>query len=307
MSLLAALAKGLGAGTLQNAKTGFDEQTRQKEEIRRQAEIREQISASKDESTREWQKRDEQLNKQLAASKEDLNTRLQFEHDEAEKQRAYELEMFERKLAEATIEASNSGSVRARENHFKSLAGTFDALSKRKSEILESDKFATEEQRQAALADIDYRGAILASQAGTQALMNEFGGGGYTAYWLAIGDEAAAHEQPQQQQGSSEPDNSQSTQPTNAPSRPGVKLSGAWQPSVPDGYQSAIPQPKAFTGGGAPQPQGYQQPGGRTFFGDDLPDAYSTATGIISRIREQQSTGPSPQQAAAMAWSTPHR
>lgn len=307
MSLLAALAKGLGAGTLQNAKAGFDEQTRQKEEIRRQAEIREQISASKDESTREWQKRDEQLNKQIAAGKDELNTRLDFEKGEAEKQRAYELEMFERKLAVATKDAANAGSVRARENHFKSLAGTFDALSKRKSEILESDKFATEEQRQAALADIDYIGSVMASDPGTQALMNEFGGGGYTAYWLAIGDEAAAHEQPQQQQGSSEPDNSQSTQPTNAPSRPGVKLSGDWQPSVPDGYQSAIPQPKAFTGGGAPQPQGYQQPGGRTFFGDDLPDAYSTATGIISRIREQQSTGPSPQQAAAMAWSTPHR
>lgn len=303
MSLLAALAKGLGAGTLQNAKAGFDEQTRQKEEIRRQAEMREQISASKDESTSEWQKRDEQLNKQLAAGKDELNTRLKFEHDEAEKQRAYELEMFERKLAVATKDAANAGSVRARENHFKSLAGTFDALSKRKSEILESDKFATEEQRQAALADIDYIGSVMASDPGTQALMNEFGGGGYTAYWLAIGDEAAAHEQPQQQQGSSEPDNSQSTQPTNAPSRPGVKLLGAWQPSVPDGYQSAVPQPKAFTGGGAPQPQGYQQPGGRTFFGDDLPDAYSTATGIIGRIREQQSSGPNMQQAAAMGWN----
>ena len=306
MSLLAALAKGLGAVTLQNAKAGFDEQTRQKEEIRRQAEIREQISASKDESTREWQKRDEQLNKQIAAGKDELNTRLKFEHDEAEKQRAYELEMFERKLAVATKDAANAGSVRARENHFKSLAGTFDALSKRKSEILESDKFATEEQRQAALADIDYIGSVMASDPGTQKLMNEFGGGGYTAYWLAIGDEAAAHEQPQQQQGSSEPDNSQSTQPTNAPSRPGVKLSGDWQPSVPDGYQSAIPQPKAFTGGGAPQPQGYQQPGGRTF-GDDISDAYNATTGIIRRIRDQRSTGPSPQQAAAMAWSTPHR
>lgn len=155
MSLLAALAKGLGAGTLQNAKAGFDEQTRQKEENRRQAEIREQISASKDESTREWQKRDEQLNKQIAAGKDELNTRLDFEKGEAEKQRDYDLAMFERKLAAATREASNSGSVRARENHFKSLAGTFDALSKRKSEILESDKFATEEQRKAALADID--------------------------------------------------------------------------------------------------------------------------------------------------------
>ena len=300
MSLLAALAKGLGAGTLQNAKAGFDEQTRQKEEIRRQAEIREQISAAKDESTREWQKRDEQLNKQIAAGKDELNTRLKFEHDEAEKQRAYDLEMFERKLAAATKDAARDGSVRARENHFKSLAGTFDALSKRKSEILESDKFATEEQRQAALADIDYIGSVMASDPGTQALMNEFGGGGYTAYWLAIGDEAAAHEQPQQQQGSSEPDNSQSTQPTNAPSRPGVKLVSDWKPSLPSGYQPA-PQPKAFTGGGAPQPQGYQ-PSGRTL-GDDISDAYNATTGIISRIREQQSAGPSLQQEAAMAWN----
>ena len=100
MSLLAALAKGLGAGTLQNAKAGFDEQTRQKEEIRRQAEMREQISANKDESIREWQKRDEQLNKQLTASKDELNARLTAEAAEAEKQRAHELAMFERRLAD---------------------------------------------------------------------------------------------------------------------------------------------------------------------------------------------------------------
>lgn len=216
MSLLTALAKGLGAGTLQNAKAGFDEQTRQKEEIRRQAEMREQISASKDESIREWQKRDEQLNKQLTASKDELNARLTAEAAEAKKQRAHELAMFGRRLAEATKEASSSESVRARENHFKSLAGTFDALSKRKSEILESDKFATEEQRQAALADIDYIGSVMASDPGTQALMNEFGGGGYTAYWLAIGDEASAHDKPQQQGG--EP---ASGAPTKAPGRPG--------------------------------------------------------------------------------------
>lgn len=302
MSLLAALAKGLGAGTLQNAKAGFDEQTRQKEEIRRQAEMREQISANKDESIREWQKRDEQLNKQLTASKDELEARLTFEEEQARIQREHDWAKWMQELKIATTKAASDASVKARENNFKSLAGTFDALSKRKSEILESDKFATEEQRQAALADIDYRGVVLASQPGTQALMNEFGGGGYTAYWLAVGDEAAAHEQPQQQQGSSEPDNSQSTQPTNAPSRPGVKLLGAWQPSVPDGYQYAIPQPKAFTGGGAPQPQGYQQPGGRTF-GDDISDAYNATTGIIRRIRDQRSTGPSPQQAAAMAWA----
>lgn len=301
MSLLAALAKGLGAGTLQNAKAGFDEQTRQKEEIRRQAEMREQISASKDESTREWQKRDEQLNKQLTASKDELKTRLTFEEEQARIQREHDWAKWMQELKIATTKAASDASVKARENNFNSLVGSFDSLSKRKSEILESDKFATEEQRQAALADIDYRGVVLASQPGTQALMNEFGGGGYTAYWLSIADEAAGYDKPQQQGG--EPASGANQQPTSAPSRPGgVKLSGDWQPSLPDGYQSAIPQPKAFTGGGAPQPQGYQQPGGRTF-GDDISDAYNATTGIIRRIRDQRSTGPNMQQAAAMGWN----
>lgn len=300
MSLLAALAKGLGAGTLQNAQAGFNEQTRQKEEDRRRGEMQTQILASRSEMDAQLRAQDKHLQTQLAASKEENRLSREAQAIENQKNREHELAMFEHRLAEATREASNSGSVRARENHFKSLAGTFDALSKRKSEILESDKFATEEQRQAALADIDYIGSVMASDPGTQALMNEFGGGGYTAYWLAIGDEAAAHEQPQQQQGSSEPDNSQSTQPTNAPSRPGVKLVSDWKPSLPSGYQPA-PQPKAFTGGGAPQPQGYQ-PSGRTLV-DDIHDAYNATTGIISRIREQQSAGPSLQQAANMAWA----
>ncbi len=305
MSLLAALAKGLGAGTLQNAKAGFDEQTRQKEEDRRRGEMQTQILASRSEMDTQLRAQDKHLQTQIEASKEENRLSREAQATENQKNRDHDMAMFERRLAEATREASNSGSVHARENHFKSLAGTFDALSKRKSEILESDKFATEEQRQAALADIDYIGSVMASDPGTQALMNEFGGGGYTAYWLAIGDEAAGHDKPQQQGG--EPTSGADPQPTTAPGRPGesgggVKLAGAWQPSVPDGYQSAIPQPKAFTGGGAPQPQGYQQPGGRTFFGDDLPDAYSTATGIIGRMREQQSSGPNPQQAAGMAW-----
>lgn len=303
MSLLAALAKGLGAGTLQNAQAGFNEQTRQKEEDRRRGEMQTQILASRSEMDAQLRAQDKHLQTQLDASKEENRLSREAQATENQKNRDHDMAMFERRLAEATIEASNSESVRARENHFKSLAGTFDALSKRKSEILESDKFATEEQRQAALADIDYIGSVMASDPGTQKLMNEFGGGGYTAYWLAIGDEAAAHEQPQQQQGSSEPDNSQSTQPTNAPSRPGVKLSGDWQPHIPDGYQSSVP---ADVKSGSPQSARYQQPGGRTF-GDDISDAYNTTTGIIGRIRDQRSTGPSPQQAAAMAWSTPHR
>lgn len=305
MSLLGALAKGLGAGTLQNAQAGFNEQTRQKEEDRRRGELQTQILASRSEMDTQLRAQDKHLQTQLEASKEENRLSREAQTLENQKNRDHELAMFERRLAEATREAANSGSVHARENHFKSLAGTFDALSKRKSEILESDKFATEEQRQAALADIDYIGSVMASDPGTQSLMNEFGGGGYTAYWLAIGDEAAGHDKPQQQAGDAT--EGQVTQPTSAPSRPGgVKLAGDWQPSVPDGYQSAIPQPKAFTGGGAPQSQGYQQPGGRNF-GDDLSDAYSTATGIIGRIREQQSAGPNMQQAAAMAWGATRR
>lgn len=222
MSLLAALAKGLGAGTLQNAKAGFDEQTRQKEEDRRRGEMQTQILASRSEMDAQLRAQDKHLQTQLAASKEENRLSREAQALENQKNRDHDLALFERRLAEATREASNSRSVSARENHFKSLAGTFDALSKRKSEILESDKFATEEQRQAALADIDYIGSVMASDPGTQALMNEFGGGGYTAYWLAIGDEASAHDKPQQQGG--EP---ASGAPTKAPGRPGGGSGGS--------------------------------------------------------------------------------
>lgn len=225
MSLLAALAKGLGAGTLQNAQAGFNEQTRQKEEDRRRGEMQTQILASRSEMDAQLRAQDKHLQTQLAASKEDLNTRLKFEAEQARIQREHEWAKWVQQLKITTTQAASDASAKARENHFKTLVGSFDALSKRKSEILESDKFATEEQRQAALADIDYKGTILASQPGTQSLMNEFGGGGYTAYWLAIGGEAAAHEQPQQQGG--EPTSGSDPQPTSAPGRPGGSGGGA--------------------------------------------------------------------------------
>lgn len=305
MSLLAALAKGLGAGTLQNSQDGFNEQTRQKEEIRRQAEIREQISASKDESTREWQKRDEQLNKQIAAGKEDLNTRLTFEREEAKKQREYDRAKYEASLKATLTEAMTKGTYDAEKSAANNLIDAVKFIETSKQKIMDSDTI-TPEQKKEKMAQWDLIGAMTTQTPYAHDLLIKHGGGAYVDLYASM---MPSQSQPQQ---GGEPTSGADPQPTTAPGRPGesgggVKLAGAWQPSVPDGYQSAIPQPKAFTGGGAPQPQGYQQPGGRTFFGDDLPDAYSTATGIISRIREQQSTGPSPQQAAAMAWSTPHR
>lgn len=305
MSLLAALAKGLGAVTLQNAKAGFDEQTRQKEEIRRQAEIREQISASKDESIREWQKRDEQLNKQLAAGKEDLNTRLKFEHDEAEKQRAHDRAKYEASLKATLTEAMTKGTFDAEKSAVNNIIGAVKLIETSKQKIMDSDTI-TPEQKKEQMAHWDLIGAMTTQTPYAQDLLRKHGGGAYVDLYASM---MPSQNQPQQ---GGEPTSGADPQPTSAPGRPGgsgggVKLAGAWQPSIPDGYQSAIPQPKAFTGGGAPQPQGYQQPGGRTFFGDDLPDAYSTATGIIGRMREQQSSGPNMQQAAAMAWSTPHR
>ena len=281
MSLLAALAKGLGAGTLQNAKAGFDEQTRQKEENRRQAEIRAQIAAGKD----------------------DLNTRLKFEAEQERIRQEHELAMFKKKLAVATEDAALQGSRTARKENAEHLIRSVEFIQKQKQQIMDSDTI-TPEQKIEQMAKMDMLGVMVTQDPYSQTLLKEHGGGGYVDYYASM---MPSQNQPQQ---GGEPTSGTNQQPTSAPSRPGgsggsgggVKLAGDWQPSVPDGYQSAIPQPKAFTGGGAPQPQGYQQPGGRTFFGDDLPDAYHATTGIIGRMREQQSSGPNPQQAAGMAW-----
>ena len=58
MSLLAALAKGIGAGTVDNAKVGFAEQQRQREAIQRKKEM-----------TAEYDRRDAQLKAQIKAGK----------------------------------------------------------------------------------------------------------------------------------------------------------------------------------------------------------------------------------------------
>ena len=58
MSLLVALAKGFGAGTVNNAKAGFAEQQRLREATQR-----------KEEMTEEYNRRDAQLEAQIEAGK----------------------------------------------------------------------------------------------------------------------------------------------------------------------------------------------------------------------------------------------
>lgn len=185
MSLLAALAKGLGAGTVDNARVGFAEQQRLREAAQR-----------KEEQAADWAARDGQLEKQLVASREDTDKRLAANQadtvyritaqaTENDKQRAHDLAQWERQYAAGTKAAASAASEKAREVHAKNIMGTMDQLTKRKAELMENDKI-TDEQRAVALGEIDALGYTLASDPGAQQLLGEFGGGGYTSYWLSL-------------------------------------------------------------------------------------------------------------------------
>ncbi|WP_439830442.1 hypothetical protein [Aeromonas caviae] len=185
MSLLAALAKGLGAGTVDNARVGFAEQQRVKEAAQR-----------KEEQAADWASRDGQLEKQLVASREDTDKRLaasqadtelrlKAQTDENAKQRAHDWALFESKLAAETKAAASNASLQARETHAKNIMGTFDKLAERKSELLANDKI-TDEQRGVALGEIDALIYTLSADKGAQQLLSEFGGAGYAQYGLSL-------------------------------------------------------------------------------------------------------------------------
>lgn len=182
MSLLAAMAKGLGVGTLDNAKVGFAEQQRQREAEQRKAE-----------QSAEWQQRGAQLDRQLQASREDTDkrlaaqekdtqTRLSAQAEESRLDREQQWALFEKKLSVATSEAAASANAKYREANAQNIAGHLDALSKQRNELLANDKIS-DEQRAIALGEIDYFGNTIVSDPGTQALLNEIGGGGRITYW----------------------------------------------------------------------------------------------------------------------------
>lgn len=174
MSLLAALAKGFGAGTVDNARTGFAEQQRQREAAQRRDDMSVELDA-----------RDKLAQKQIDASRAENDTRFKAMSDENQKNRDHDWAMFEKRLAMETQAAAANASVRARETHAKNIMGTMDQLAKRKAELMENDKL-TDEQRAVALGEIDALGYTLAADPGAQQLLGEFGGGGYANYWLSL-------------------------------------------------------------------------------------------------------------------------
>lgn len=193
MSLLAALAKGFGAGTIDNARQGFAEEQRQREAAQRRDEMGVELDA-----------RDKLAQKQIDASREENDTRFKVMAGENQKNRDHDWAMFERRLALETQAAAANASVRARETHAKNIMGTMDQLSKRKSELMGNDKI-TDEQRAVALGEIDALGYTLASDPGAQQLLGEFGGGGYANYWLSLAPQQQADPTPVQQQSAAPP------------------------------------------------------------------------------------------------------
>ncbi len=193
MSLLAALAKGLGAGTIDNAKLGFAEQQRQREAAQRKEEMTTELTAA-----------ETRLQKNIDAGKADTETRLAAQSSENAKQREHDLALWERKYAADTQAAVANASVRARESHAKNIMGTMDQLTKRKAELMENDKI-TDEQRAVALGEIDALGYTLASDPSAQQLLGEFGGGGYANYWLSLAPQQQAEKTPEPQQPTTAP------------------------------------------------------------------------------------------------------
>ncbi|HDN9804050.1 TPA: hypothetical protein P2N04_001105 [Aeromonas salmonicida] len=193
MSLLAALAKGFGAGTVNNAQVGFAEQQRLREAAQRKDEMGTELAA-----------RDKLTQKQIDASREENNTRFKAMAGENQKNRDHDWAMFERRLALETQAAAANASVRARETHAKNIMGTMDQLSKRKAELMGNDKI-TDEQRAVALGEIDTLGYTLASDPGAQQLLGEFGGRGYANYWLSLAPQKQAEPTQAPQQSVSPP------------------------------------------------------------------------------------------------------
>jgi len=201
MSLLAALAKGLGAGTVANANQGFDK-IKQAQEAADRAALTEQ----------EYDRRDAQLKAQIEAGKEDTELRLQAQKDESKKNRDHDWALFEKRLGAEMAAANASASAKGRENYAKNLIGSLDAINKRITEVETDDKI-TDEQRKQAMASLKYAGAMITADPSAQQMLNEHGGGGYVTYFQSFMPDVS-----QQGEGGEAPPPPQAT---TAPPRPG--------------------------------------------------------------------------------------
>lgn len=176
MSLLAALAKGFGAGTVDNARTGFAEQQRQREAAQR-----------KEEMATEYDRRDAMLLEQIKAGKEDTETRLAAAATENEKARQSEWAMMEKKLGAGLAQAAASANATARGNAAKSMLSHLDALDKYGMEIDKiPDDQITPERRDQMHAQLDMQRYLIASDPNAQALAAEYGGLDRLQYALSL-------------------------------------------------------------------------------------------------------------------------
>ncbi|MGN4997388.1 hypothetical protein ACTG25_03320 [Aeromonas sp. 80P] len=184
MSLLAALAKGIGAGTVNNAKAGFDEQQRQREAAQR-----------KEEMVAEYDRRDAILLEQIKAGKEDTETRIAAAATEGDKDRALKQAQFEKQWAAAIAETNANANAKARAAQASNIIGTLEQISKRKSDILSDDKL-TDEQRAIAARENDMVFYTMVSDPGAQQLLGEFGYGGYIQHGLSLAPVNSKQEPP---------------------------------------------------------------------------------------------------------------
>ncbi|MFB2888333.1 hypothetical protein [Aeromonas veronii] len=179
MSLLAALAKGFGAGTINNAQAGFAEQQRQREAAQRKEEMTTELTAA-----------ETRLQKNIDAGKADTETRLAAQSSENAKQREHDLAMFQKQLASAAATANANADARYRETNAKNAIGRLSAIAKQKSDIMAMpDDKISPEQRDQAIAMHDMMGYMIASDPNVQQLVSEYGGAGELQYWLSLGPE----------------------------------------------------------------------------------------------------------------------
>lgn len=183
MSLLAALAKGFGAGTVDNARTGFAEQQRQREAAQR-----------KEELDTDFARRETLVDKQLAANASSDEARFKAVADENAKNREHDLAMLQKQLASAAATANANADARHREANAKNAIGRLSAIAKQKSEIMAMpDDKISPEQRDQAIAMHDMMGYMIASDPNVQQLVSEYGGAGELQYWLSLGPEVGGN------------------------------------------------------------------------------------------------------------------
>ncbi|HDN9018214.1 TPA: hypothetical protein P2I16_000161 [Aeromonas salmonicida] len=176
MSLLAALAKGLGAGTIDNAKLGFAEQQRQREAAQRKEEMTTELTAA-----------ETRLQKNIDAGKADTETRLAAQSSENEKDRSSRWAMMEKKLAAGLAQANADSSIRARENNAKSIMASVEQLAKQRADIMAiSDDKISPAQRDQALALNANMTYLITANPDSQKLLGEFGYGGHIQYGLSL-------------------------------------------------------------------------------------------------------------------------